>query len=194
MQPKTSLPSNRDDPARVFSHRILAGMLGMLSMLALISTTSCLSLPDVPLTTPEPLKVDPIKVEVRIDLYQHGNDQADALKNTAEGEEVVERQRNRMAEIQDLKNSRLVGENHRGLLDIRNISGGDYGTYVKKTVEEENWDRSYLMREEAKRRDMLLPGIQEEQWIRRAELSFEGEWIEVADPKKEGAFLWKQKG
>ncbi len=60
-------------------------------------------------------------------------------------------------------------------------------------MEEENKDRTFLMQAEAERRDVLLAEIQEEQWIRRSELSFEGEWIEIADPKKEGAFKWQQK-
>ena len=64
---------------------------------------------------------------------------------------------------------------------------------MEDTVEKENRDRAFLMQAEAERRDVLLPVIQEEQWIRRTELSFEGEWVEAADPAKEGAFKWEQK-
>ena len=159
----------------------------------LLALPACTSLPDLPLTTPEPIKVDPIEVQVRIDLYQHGEKPAEAIETTVRMEEIVERQRNRMAEVQELKDSRLVGENHRGLLEVRNLPGGDYGDYVKKTVNAENRDRTYLMRAEAKRRDLLLAEVEEEQWIRRSELSFEGEWIQVSDAEKEGSFKWEQK-
>jgi len=165
-----------------------ASILGSLALLA-----SC-KFPEIPLATPEPIKLDPIEVKVRIDLYQHGDSEPSELNEAAETEEIVERQRNRMAEIQELKNSRLVGENHRGLLDIRNLPGGDYGTYVRETVEAENYDRTYLMRQEARRRDVLLPEIQSEQWLRRKELSFEGEWVEAENEQKEGSFTWTQKG
>ncbi len=159
----------------------------------LLASPACTSLPEIPLTTPEPIKVAPIEVQVRIDLYQHGQKPAEAVETAIRMEEIVERQRNRMAEIQELKDNRLVGENHRGLLEVRNLPGGDYGNYVKKTVKEENRDRTYMMRAEAQRRDLLLARIEEEQWIRRSELSFQGEWLEIADPEKEGGFRWKRK-
>jgi len=152
------------------------------------------SFPEVPLTTPEPIKIEPLEVKIRLDVYQHGEaKEGDELKQAVEAEEIVQRQRNRMAEIQELKNNRIVGESHRGLLEIRTLPGGDWGAHVKETVEAENYDRTFLMRAEARRKDILLPKVQKEQWLRRLELSFEGEWIEILDPNKEGGFQWYQK-
>ena len=115
----------------------------------------CSSLPDVNLTTDDPLKVD---INVRLDVYQHegkeGNTDtagdgdspgevaaaSDDAKVSADL--VAKRKRDRMEEIQRLKNNRLVGENHRGLLTIRTLPLDDYGDYVKTTVEAENYDRN----------------------------------------------------
>ena len=153
----------------------------------------CKSFPEVPLTTPEPIKVDPIEVKVRIDLYQHAGDAPTPLEEAATAEEVIERQRNRMSEIQELKDNRIVGENHRGLLDIRHLPGGNWDERIKEAVEEENWDRLFLMKHEAKRKEVLLHEIEHEQWIRRKELSFEGEWIQEENTAKEGTYKWVPK-
>ena len=161
----------------------------------------CSSLPDVNLTTDEPLKVD---INVRLDVYQHEGKEGE--KTTAPGVEVAavnedarvsadlvaKRKRDRMEEIQELKNNRLVGENHRGLLTIRKLPLDKYGDYVKKTVEEENYDRNYLMRVEAKERSSLLHTIQETTWKENVARAYKGEWIEISGDQK-GTFVWKQK-
>ena len=159
----------------------------------------CSSLPDVNLTTDDPIKVD---INVRLDVYQHQGsegatkesaDGADAEKlDSSNAEAIAKRKRDRMEEIQNLKNNRLVGENHRGLLTIRKLPPDTFGQYVKKTVNDENEDRNYLMRVEAKERNFLLHDVQEANWKANVERSFEGEWIEVAE-EKEGSFGWKQK-
>ena len=105
--------------------------------------------------------------------------------------EAVERQRNRMAEIQELKNNRIVGEDHRGLLSLRQTPAGKWGDHVKRTVEEENTDRTLLMRNEAKESNRPLNEIEIEAWKLRADQSFKGEYIEVAG-KTPGAFEWVQ--
>jgi len=50
-----------------------------------------------------------------------------------------------IGELQPLKNSRLIGENHLGLLEVRNPAPGEYGDYVRETVDAENKDRMALM-------------------------------------------------
>ncbi|MGK0185030.1 MAG: antitoxin (DNA-binding transcriptional repressor) of toxin-antitoxin stability system [Verrucomicrobiales bacterium] len=165
---------------------------------------SCSSLPDVNLTTDEPLKVD---ISVRLDVYQHegkeGESSATAATDTGEeatisddakvsADLVAKRKRDRMEEIQVLKNNRLVGENHRGLLTIRKLPLEKYGDYVKKTVEDENYDRNYLMRVEAKERGTLLHTVQETTWKENIARSYEGEWIE-APGDQDGTFAWEQK-
>ena len=167
--------------------------------------TGCSSLPDVNLTTDEPLKVD---INVRLDVYQHEGQEGESSENSASSDDaaasqlaaesaasadlVAKRKRNRMEEVQRLKNNRLVGENHRGLLTIRKLPLDDYGDYVKKTVEEENYDRNYLMRVEAKERGALLHDVQEMTWKENLARSYEMEWIEIPGDQ-EGTFVWKQK-
>jgi hypothetical protein len=170
-----------------------------------IGMSACSSLPDVNLTTDEPLKVD---INVRLDVYQHEGKEGEASAASDAGtsaeaaaviadakvsaDMVAKRKRDRMEEIQELKNNRLVGENHRGLLTIRTLPLEEYGDYVKKTVEGENYDRNYLMRVEAKERNALLHTVQETTWNENIARSYEGEWVEVAG-EKEGTFGWEQK-
>ena len=154
---------------------------------------------DINVGTKDPIKLDPIKLEpidlnMRVDVYQYTGKSPEekvAQKNVAS---AAERLRNRMQEIQTLKNSRLIGENHYGLLTIKNRPAGDYGVYVQKTVDEENADRVFLMTDKVNQSDTLqMAEVQREQWERRRQISFEGEWIEVpAD--EDGTYRWLQKG
>ena len=72
---------------------------------------------------------------MRVDIYQHAAGDA-----AAEGpeSEAQDRRRARMAEIQNLKNGRVVGENRHGLLSLVQAPPGEYGDYVRRTVEAEN--------------------------------------------------------
>jgi hypothetical protein len=143
--------------------------------------------PTVNLATREPLAVD---LTLRVDIYQHAPG-APAPENGDPGA-VEERRRARMAEIQSLKNSRLVGENHLGLLSIRELPPGEYGRYVTRTVEEENADRTRLMRALAEGRREPLARIEEEQAHLWRERTFPGEWMEEKDA--DGTWRWVQKG
>lgn len=142
----------------------------------------------------DPIKLEPIDLNMRVDVYQYTGtspEEKAAQKNVGS---AADRLRNRMEEIQKLKNNRFVGENHLGLLEIRNLPAGDYGGYVQKTVDQENADRAFLMTDKVNQSDTLqLADVQREQWERRRQITFEGEWIEVpADV--EGTFRWTQKG
>jgi hypothetical protein len=97
----------------------------------------------------------------------------------------------RMGEIQSLKNSRLVGENRRGLLEIRNQPAGEYGDYVSKTAEAENADRKKLMEKLAKERGQPVSEVERSQAELFRQSAFPGEWYEQAEPG--GDFVWKQK-
>jgi hypothetical protein len=149
---------------------------------------NCKSLPAIPLTTPEPLKVD---LTMRLDVYQYRGEEVGDKEELKSISEAVERQRNRMAEIQELKNNRIVGEDHRGQLNLRQTPAGEWGAYVKRTVEAENTDRMLLMRNEAKESNRPLHEVQAEAWRLRADQSFKGEWIEVPG-KNPGTFDWAQ--
>ena len=157
-------------------------------LLLLLALLPACKLPDVNLATPKPIEVN---LNMRLDVYQYSTDKAQTPEQTTTNAEAVERMRNRQEEIQTLKNNRLVGENHRGQLQIREVPGGTWGDYVKRTVEAENADRTLLARANAAKTNRELHVVQAEEWKLRTEKSFKGEWIEVPG-EKEGTFKWVQ--
>jgi hypothetical protein len=162
--------------------------VNILSHAAAIALLSSCSAPSVNLTTAEPIKVD---ISMRLDVYNHNKVTGAKPVSTGTAEEPETRRRNRMADIQNFKNSRLVGEGHDGLLSIRVDTPGEPGDYVRKTVAAENLDRMALMKAIAEKGQKSLPDVQAEQsslWQKR---SFEGELIEVANP--DGTFAWTAK-
>jgi uncharacterized protein YdbL (DUF1318 family) len=96
-----------------------------------------------------------------------------------------------MAEIQILKNSRIVGENHAGYLEVRNSPPGEYGDYVRSTVDMENADRARLIEKLAKEKGIPVAQMESQQAELFRKDAFPGEWIEI--PDAEGKFAWKQK-
>lgn len=147
------------------------------------------SLPPINLATPEPIKVD---VNIKLDVYQYKGDEPSAPDAAQVSyEESVERMRNRMAEVQKLKDNRLVGEDHRGLLHLREKPAGEWGDYVERTVSDENADRTILMRRQAQDTNRALHEVQEEQWKLRTEKAYEGEWIEIPGDKP-NTYRWVQ--
>jgi len=145
-------------------------------------------LPDVNITTPKPIEVN---LNMRLDVYQYSGDQPKDKEHEKSLAETTDRQRNRQQEVQTIKNNRFVGEDHRGLLQLRDAPAGDWGDYVKRTVDAENEDRTTLMRNEAQKNNRELHEVQTEQWKLRIEKAFKGEWIEVPGDK-EGSFKWVQ--
>ncbi len=149
--------------------------------------------PSIRVSTAEPIEVD---IKMRVDVYQHGSAEvkktpgsvaANAPQSTPES-----RRRNRIADIQNFKNSRLVGEGHNGLLSVISTPPGEYGQYVLKTVEEENADRTEVMKAVAERTRRPLPEIQAEQAAEWRTRSFKDEYIEVSNAEGTG-FRWEQK-
>jgi hypothetical protein len=150
---------------------------------------------DINVGTKEPIKLDPIKVDLdmRVDVYQYdGKSDEKEKKAVANRNEAAKRIRDRGAEIQELKNNRFVGENSLGLLSIRNRPAGDYGDYVARTVDAENADRSFLMTDIANTDDRSLAEVRRDQWERRVSASFEGEWIEEEGDAPD-TFKWVEK-
>lgn len=172
---------------RVPSATLLSSLLA--AGAAALGLSSCLSPFDVNVNTPEPIKVD---LAMDVHVYQHGvADQANAVA-AASYRAAMDNHRNRMSEVQELKNNRLVGENHDGLLSIRNRPAGEYGDYVEKTVEAENLDREALMRHEAEEKKLDPAKVREEQWRHWQRKSFPGEWIEVVNEDGK-TYHWEQK-
>jgi hypothetical protein len=175
------MPSTGHRPPALLSR--IAG-----AVLTLGTVAACRTLPTVPISTPEPLEVN---LNMRLDIYQYRGDQPENKEEARNLAEAVERQRNRMKEIQTLKDNRLVGENHRGLLQLRETPAGEWGEYVKRTVEAENSDRNIMMRAEARETNRALHEVQTEHWRHRTSQSYKGEYIEIPG-KTEGSFEWIQ--
>jgi uncharacterized protein YdbL (DUF1318 family) len=146
--------------------------------------------PTVNLTTPDPIKVD---INMRVDVYERGGGSAPPKPPapSADLPAVDARRRARMGDVQNFKNSRLVGENRQGLLVVRDQPEGAYGRYIEKMVAEENADRMVVMRQLAAERNMSLEDIQAQQGELWRNRSFSGEWIEVAAGPD--AWTWSQK-
>ena len=161
---------------------------GFAAALAL-ALTSCLSPFDVNVSTAEPIKVD---LSMDVHVYQHGATDGKKSEEQAEFRSAMDSRRDRMSEIQELKNNRLVGENHEGTLTVKTRPAGEYGDYVEKTVKEENIDRETLMKQEAEEKNTEVSTIREEQWRHWQRKSFPGEWIEVANESGQG-YRWIQK-
>lgn len=129
---------------------------------------------------------------MEVHVYQHGEPNEAEKEERLTHKESMTRRRNRMEEVQELKNNRLVGETRNGTLEIRNMPAGDYGTYVRETVEAENDDREYLMKHEAEQKSVPLGEVRRMQWRHWQRKSFPGEWIEV-EGDEDGEFRWIQK-
>jgi hypothetical protein len=160
----------------------------VLVSLVLLSCLSSCKLPDVNLATPKPIEVN---LNMRLDVYQFTGDEPTDKEKAKTIAEATERIRNRLDEVQTMKNNRLVGEDHRGLLYLREVPGGKWGERAKAAVQEENDDRLLLMRQEAEKKNRTLNEIQQEQWKLRSSKAYKGEWIEIAG-EKEGTFQWIQ--
>lgn len=163
-----------------------------------LTVASCQKPFDVNVNAPEPIKVD---MSMDVHVYHHGegavvkktpgkNVEAEAYKA------VIERRRNRMADIQTMKDDRIIGENHLGLLSVL-ISEGDNRNwpleYVQKTVNEENEDRSFLVTYDAEAKGKSIREMQRIQWTHWQKKSHPGEWIEVIDPDNPEIYVWVQK-
>ena len=145
--------------------------------------------PDVNVTTTDPLKVD---INMRIDVYQNeGGEKERQVKEDKDYKEVAERQRKRVQEVQMIKDYGLVGEDHRGLLAIRKDPGEEWGAYLRKTVSAENEDRLTLMRRVAKDGDRLMNDVQKEFWETKQRNAYDGEWVEMPGDR-DGSYKWAQ--
>ncbi|MEA3209919.1 MAG: hypothetical protein QOE70_2976 [Chthoniobacter sp.] len=160
-------------------------MRGILLVLAL-ALAGCEGV-SVDLGTQQPLKVD---IAMKLDVYQH-SDAPGAKKTSAPALDVATTRRNRLSEIQALKNQRLIGENHAGYVEVRNLPPGKFGEYVRVTVDDENGDRGRLIERLAKEKNITVADAERQQAEIFRKAAFKDEWIEV--PDAEGKFAWKQK-
>jgi hypothetical protein len=155
---------------------------------AVVAALAGCSAPNINLSTAQPIKVD---IAMRLDVYQHNKDAAKKPASDGLPSDPETRRRNRMADIQNFKNSRLVGEGRDGLLSIRMDTPGEAGDYMRKTVASENEDRMVLMSARTEKEKRNLADIQAEQAALWRQRSFQGELIELANP--DGTFGWVAK-
>jgi hypothetical protein len=150
---------------------------------------------NINLGTKDPIKMDPIDIKIRMDVYQHSSDKVDpaAKKKDEQAREARERIYNRQQQIQELKNNRWVVETHRGELQVREKPAGENGAWVEKTVNEENEDRKHLMRFKAEELNLDLHEIQAQFWRDNLEKAYAGEWVEIEDPAKPKMYKRVQK-
>jgi Protein of unknown function (DUF1318) len=156
-------------------------------LLAALALTACNSIP-IDVGTKEAVKVD---ISMKVDVYQHGDPNAAKKTTPVPTADVGKSRRTRMGEVQILKNSRLVGENHAGYLEVRTVPPGEYGDYVKTTVDAEKGDRARLIEKLAKEKNIPVSQAERQQAELFQKGAFPGEWIEVSDA--EGKFAWQQK-
>jgi uncharacterized protein YdbL (DUF1318 family) len=149
--------------------RFLAAASGVLALAACA--------PTVNLSTPEPVKID-VNMNVHVTTEE--------VKKSVDGAEADHspRQalRERMAEIQALKNNRIVGEANTGLLEIKDLPADPaYRSYTERLVQEENRDRQAVIAADAEARKLPVSTVAREYARRKRESSFAGEWIQQED-------------
>ena len=167
-------------------------MKNTITVLVAATLAGC-TLPTIDVGTKEPLKIEPVEIKIDVNVYQHSGEAPAAEEQEKEQAAVIERLRNRMAEIQTLKSNLAVGENHLGLLVVRDIPAGYEAKYVKDTVDAENADRRAMMLADARRRKVQMKKVQTEQWQSRISDAFEGEWIEVPSEDDPDKIIWQKK-
>lgn len=151
-----------------------------LAAIAMATVATSCSIPPVRLETPEPVKID-VSVKVEISPIK---------KETSDDEGPVgTSRRTRMEEVQNLKNSRVVGENSKGYLTLREVPAAWKGQedYIKRVIDAENNDRQVMYSTRARDEKKELEDVEKdlaEQW--RAK-SFKGEWIQTPEGQ------WEQK-
>jgi hypothetical protein len=154
---------------------------------AAFAFAACRSIP-IDVGTKDPVKVD---IAMKVDVYQHADPNGPKKATPPPQADIAKSRRDRMGEIQVLKNSRLIGENHAGYIELRTIPPGEYGDYVRATVDAENSDRARLIEKLAKEKNITVSEAERQQAALFQKAAFPGEWIEV--PDSEGKFSWKQK-
>src|SRR5882757_8255135 len=104
---------------------------------------------------------------MKVDVYQHSDPGAAKKSPPPPPADITLSRRNRMVEIQTLKNSRLVGENHAGYLEVRS------------TLDSENSDRARLIEKLAKDKHVPVSEAERTQAQLFHTNAFAGEWVEI---------------
>jgi uncharacterized protein YdbL (DUF1318 family) len=141
--------------------------------------------PTVNLATPEPVKID-VNMTVNVKSPELPSPAVDAAKSDAAA--AAQQRRNRMQEIQNLKNDLVIGENRNGYLEIRKTPDDTkYATYAKQVTDAENADRSALYEAKAKEKGVSSAFIEREAAEGWRDRAFPKEWIQSIEG------TWQQK-
>lgn len=147
--------------------------------------------PTIRLDTPEPVRID---VNMKVEVVQTNapvaaNAAGASASDSPKEKSARQKQRERMAEVQTLKNDRVIGEASNGLLQIANPPvKKEYADYAAKVVAEENADRQTIFAEEAKQESSannpVTPDTVALQYAaRRTQGAFPGELVQGPDGK-----------
>lgn len=133
--------------------------------------------PTIKIATPDPVKID---VNMKVDVYT----KSDPKKQKADDDQMqaaIDR-RNQMAEVQTLKNDRVIGETRDGYLSIRKLpEDPKYAEFAKKIVSEENDDRAVIYLASAQRDGKPMEMVQRDYAQLWRDRSYPGEWIQKDD-------------
>lgn len=133
--------------------------------------------PTIKVATPDPVKID---VNMKVDVYTKSDPKKQ--KDEANQMQAAIARRSRMAEVQSLKNDRLIGESREGYLDIRKVpDDAKYAAYEQKIVSGENNDRAVIYLATAEREGKPMEMVQRDYAKLWRERSFPGEWIQKDD-------------
>ncbi|HUB67393.1 MAG TPA: DUF1318 domain-containing protein [Candidatus Methylacidiphilales bacterium] len=133
--------------------------------------------PTVNLATPQPVKVD---VAVRLDVYE--KTAPTKAKEEQSNLQIAANRRERSGEIQQLKNSRIIGEDRDGYLALRNPpSDPKYLAYAKGVVNAENADRSFLYLASAQAKSEPLELVERDYAQLWRDRAFPREWVQKDD-------------
>lgn len=148
---------------------------GVFLLLAATLASGCS--PTIKVATPDPVKID---VNMKVDVYTK-TDPRKQKEEVNQMQAAIAR-RNRMAEVQSLKNDRLIGEDREGYLAIRKVPDDPkYAEYEKSIVNGENNDRAVIYLATAEKDGKPMEMVQRDYAKLWRDRSFPGEWIQKDD-------------
>lgn len=150
----------------------------------IVTLVSCA--PTIRLDTPQPVKID-VNMKVDVTTEQKTGSAASKTATTTTKKSPLESRRLRMAEIQDLKNNRFVGEGNNGLLSIRKTPDDPkWNTYAEKLVNEENADRKAIFEQESQDTGKPMELVARDFAQKMRSAAFPMEWVQTESGE------WKQ--
>ena len=127
------------------------------------------------------LAPDPVKIDVNMDV----NIKSPPMPGTgatASPPGLAERRRQRMGEVQTLKNAGVAGENRDGYLEIvTKPADAGYAAYAAGLLKDENNDRTQLYLGETKSRNQPLELIEHDYAKKWHERAYPGEYLQNDD-------------